>query len=51
MLEMPGLAADLTDGAEAVHSCGLERGWVKKIFSTNIGKSVEEEKIIKRRNI
>ena len=42
-LEMPGLAADLTDGAEAVHNCGLERSWERKIVPTSIGKSRPEQ--------
>lgn len=40
---MPGLAADLTDGAEAVHNCGLERSWERKIVPTSIGKSGTEQ--------
>lgn len=43
---MPGLAADLTDGAEAVHNCGLERSWERKIVPTSKGKSVEQDNLI-----
>ena len=35
---MPGLAADLTDGAEAVHNYGLGRSWERKIVPTSTGK-------------
>ena len=43
---MPGLAADLTDGAEAVHNCGLERSWERKIVPSSTGKSVEQNNLI-----
>lgn len=37
-LEMPGLAADLTDAAGVSYSYGLKRRWEKKIVSMNEGK-------------
>ena len=43
---MPGLAADLTDGAEAVHNRGLERSWERKIVPSSTGKSVEQNNLI-----